>query len=354
MSKAGASETVNEGVGQHQATEQHRSRATIRDVARLAEVSHQTVSRFLRGDKSVKAPAQERIEAAIAELDYRPNLVARAMRDYKTSRLALVVPGGTTASSLQVLAGASKQAHTRGYAIELITIDGAASARVAQLADSGLYEGVISLVEIDQSDIRNRRSVVEVIPQFDSSMRSVGDIADARSVQDLVAQLVGWGHRKFVHVVGNEAHTSARQRRRVYRKAMEQWAREVPGVESVGEWEAGWSGHKARELTAANLSASGATAVIAANDVLAAGVIRGVDDLGLVVPTDVSVTGWDNNRLGELTKPSLTTVFVDHERIGATVVARLLATLHGEPIEPDPSAITQIIWRESTAKLREN
>ncbi|MEU7748917.1 substrate-binding domain-containing protein [Nonomuraea sp. NPDC049158] len=92
----------------------------------------------------------------------------------------------------------------------------------------------------------------------------------------------------------------------------------------------------------------GVTAVIGASDKVAAGAIRGALDRGWKVPQDLSVTGWDDNPLGAILPPSLTTVAMEHEMLGRRVPRRLLATLRDEPIVDDDEPLTQVIWREST------
>ena len=121
-------------------------RPTIRDVARLAGVSHQTVSRHLKHDPTVSPMLAAHIDQAVAQLDYRPNLVARAMRNRSTGRLALVLPAGDARSPSEVLAGANDAAQRAGFALEVVTLPPGElrGGRVAELADSGLYEAVLS------------------------------------------------------------------------------------------------------------------------------------------------------------------------------------------------------------------
>ena len=163
-----------------------RRRPTIREVARLAGVSHQTVSRYLRLDPTINDAMQQRIEQAIIQLDYRPNLVARAMRNHKTGRLALVLPPGTAISSLEILAGAIigglagvvtatliwGEFHERSAIrasqalahVEVVTLGGntqTRAARALELADSGLFEGLIALTPLP---LGTQRSSAQTTP----------------------------------------------------------------------------------------------------------------------------------------------------------------------------------------------
>src|SRR6187401_1159917 len=117
------------------------------DVARLAGVSHQTVSRYLRFQGGLKPATVERVDAAIRELNYRPNLVARSMRTRRSGRVAILIP--TVAfNPARMLAGATAAAHAAGYAVDVLSLEGGAEARterILELADSGQVEGILSL-----------------------------------------------------------------------------------------------------------------------------------------------------------------------------------------------------------------
>jgi DNA-binding LacI/PurR family transcriptional regulator len=323
-------------------------RPTIREVARLAGVSHQTVSRFLRADPTVAVALQDRITAAVVELDYRPNLVARAMRDRRTGRLALLLPAGTAVSSLEMLTGASDAAREAGFVVEVVTLGGPVegrAGRVLELADSGLFEGIVSLtpVPVDDDRLGSFRTPVVVSPEYDEAMRGIGRLADAQRLAEIVEALAALGHRRFLHLGGDYAHTSARRRRQVYLETVERLR-----LESWGVLDCGWSADAARRAVADLPDDCGVTAIVGANDKVAAGAVRGAVERGWTVPDDVSVTGWDNNALGAVMMPSLTTVDVDHEALGRGAVARLVAMLGGAPPEVDDRPLTTVLWREST------
>jgi DNA-binding LacI/PurR family transcriptional regulator len=323
-------------------------RPTIREVARLAGVSHQTVSRYLRFDPRINEANRERIGAAIAELDYRPNLVARAMRDRKTGRLALLLPHGTAGGSLAMITGASEAADEAGYVVEVVMLGGAPqtwSGRALELTASGLFEGIVSLTPLPLSAQRAGigGTPVVVSHDYDDQMRSIGELADASCISELIERLAGDGHRCFLHLAGDRAYTSARRRMQVYLDTIERL-----GLESYGVADCDWLAERARRAVLELPADSGVTAIIGANDVLAAGSVRGAWERGWQLPRDLSVTGWDNNLVGAVMMPALTTVRTDYERLGRRAVTRLLAVLSGRPDPEDPEPISEIIWREST------
>lgn len=324
-------------------------RPTIRDVARLAGVSHQTVSRYLRADSSINDAMRESIRQAIAQLDYRPNLAARAMRNRKTGRLALLMPSGTAISSLEMLAGATDAARDAGYSVEVVILGDPMESRgrrVLELADYGVFEGILSLTPLPALPRRaaSEGTAIVVSPDYDDQMRSIGELADATSASEIIEHLAEQGHRRFLHLAGDYSHTSARARKQVYLETVRRL-----GLDSHGVIDCDWMAARARQAILELPTDSGVTAVIAANDLLATGALRGALERGWRVPHDLSITGWDNNPLGAEMMPTLTTVAVDHERLGRRAVQRLLAALNGVPATEDPSLLTRVIWRESTA-----
>ncbi|KUO20194.1 LacI family DNA-binding transcriptional regulator [Streptomyces dysideae] len=326
-----------------------RRRPTITDVARLAEVSPQTVSRYLRFNGGLKPATLERVEKAIRELDYRPNLVARSMRTQKTGRLAILMPAMAFNPS-RMLAGASATAQASGYFVDVVSAGGGVrprSERLLELADSGQYEGILSLAPVlpSMENKLHQRTTVVISADFDDEMRGIGELADATPIVRMIEHLVALGHSRFFHVAGDGHFASARARRQSYLDTVERL-----GAESLGVFDGDWSGESGIEAIRSLPSDARPTAVIAANDLVAAGVVRGARERGWDVPGDVSVTGWDNVGVGQFMTPSLTTVDVDLERLGSKAMAKLIAGLTNTAPEPNDVSLFRIIWRESTAE----
>ncbi|MEO6085229.1 MAG: LacI family DNA-binding transcriptional regulator [Umezawaea sp.] len=325
-----------------------RRRPTITDVARLAGVSPQTVSRFLRFNGGLKPATVERVENAVRELDYRPNLVARSMRTRKTGRLAILMPAMAFNPS-RMLGGAGATADAAGYFVDVVSAGGgvrARSERLLELADSGQFEGILSLAPILPSvqDQLHQRTGVVISADFDDEMRGIGELADGTPVVQMIEHLAALGHSRFLHVAGDAQFASARARKQSYLDAIERL-----GLKSVGVFDGDWSGESGIQAIRSLPSRSRPTAVIAANDLVAAGVVRGARERGWDVPGDISVTGWDDVDLGQFMTPSLTTVDVDLERLGSKAMTKLIAGLHDMRPEPDEESLFRIIWRESTA-----
>lgn len=328
-------------------TDTRSRKPTIIEVARLADVSHQTVSRFFRAPDGLKPATRQRVEEAIRDLNYRPNLVARSMRTRRTGRLAVVLPA-LTYNPARMLAGASEAAVAAGYSIDVVSHEGGVSERtdrVLDLAESGQVEGILSLAPLlPTAQVLAESTTVTVSADFDDDMRGVGALADGSPVRELVSGLADLGHRRFFHVTGSLDFASARGRRDVYLQAMEEF-----GLESVGVFEGDWSGESGVAAVDSLADDARPTAFIAANDLVAVGVMRGAWQRGWTVPGDICVTGWDNNPIGAFMEPTLTTVEVDLEQLGRNAMSSLISALRGDATPEHPDSLHRVIWRESTA-----
>jgi LacI family repressor for deo operon, udp, cdd, tsx, nupC, and nupG len=322
--------------GPHAAPER-RKRVTLLEVARHAGVSHQTVSRYLRHNGGLKPATVAKIDAAVLALGYRPDLIARSLRTRRSNRLAIVLPELTWFVP-GALRGASAAAHDAGYQIDVVSLEGdefRRRERVLALLDSERVEGILSLTPLGgmlpDSDPAAGAAVV-VVGEYDDKMRSTGVFADGRYAAGLVEHLAGLGHRQFLHVAGAADWASARNRRAVYLRTVQRL-----GLESYGVVEGDWSVRSGYEAARDLPADAGVTAVFAANDHVAFGVVRGLQDRGLRVPQDVSVVGWDDEQFGRYTSPTLTTVSVDRELLGRQAMESLIADVQGRerPRIPD-------------------
>ncbi|MES5824634.1 substrate-binding domain-containing protein [Streptomyces sp. RG80] len=329
-----AGRPVARTAGPGAASDPERKRPTIWEVAKRAGVSHQTVSRFLKNDGGMKPATRERIERAVAELDYRPNLMARSMRTRRSHRITIVLPELSGFVPIPLLRGASAAAHEAGYMTDVVGLEGGESRRarsVLSLLDTRQADGVLSLVPLgDLADGQGagRRPVV-VLGEYDDKLQSRGRLADGRPAEQILRHLADQGHRRFLHVAGSQDWASARNRRAVYLEAVERL-----GLESYGVVDGDWSVRSGYEAARDLPADSGVTAVLAANDYVALGVLRGFQDRGVRVPEEMSVFGWDDEEFTRYFAPSISTVHINKEEVGRQSMLSLLALLRGEP-EPE-------------------
>jgi LacI family transcriptional regulator, repressor for deo operon, udp, cdd, tsx, nupC, and nupG len=177
-------------------------------------------------------------------------------------------------------------------------------------------------------DAAGRRPIV-VYGVYDDRMHARGELADGGPAGLIVRHLAGLGHRRFLHVAGSRDWASAVNRRRVYEQTVAELGLDNYGVVD-GDWTVA-SGYEAARDLPAN---SRVTAILAANDYVALGVIRGLQDRGVRVPQDVSVFGWDNEEFTRYFLPSISTVASDREAIGRQAMTRLIALIRDQPPPP--------------------
>lgn len=324
-------------------------RATILEVAELAGVSHQTVSRYLRfKGEGLKPATRERVEYAITELNYRPNLVARSMRTRVTGRVAVVLPA-LAFNPARMLAGATTKAHDSGFTVEVLSPEGGAelrAERILELADSRQVDGILSFAPVK---LRGEQSAsdtpIVISAEFDDEMRGTGELADAEPIREFVERLASLGHRRFYHVAGDARFPSAVARVEAYEQTVARL-----GLESVGVYAGDWSGDSGIAAVRALAADQRPTAIIAANDLVAVGVIRGARERGWDIPGEISVTGWDNDPIAAFLTPTLTTVSMNLERLGSNAMARLIGVLRKEAPELSTDPISKVHWRESTTE----
>ncbi len=325
-------------------------RPTIHEVAGRAGVSHQTVSRYLRNNGGLKPATVAKVQAAIEELNYRPNRVARSMRTRRTGRIAILLPTVTRLLPLQMLAAASAAAHESGYTIDLVSIEGGAverAARAEELADSGEFEGVLALASLGAAPASWSGVPLVVLADYDDELHGLGALADGAACGEVVRYLSDLGHRSFLHLAGRQSFASARNRRQTF----------LDTIAALGlrgtVIDCDWSGRSGYEAVLSTPQDTDITAVVAANDLMAMGAVRASLSRGWRVPEDLSVFGWDDQELGRFSTPSLSTVAIDRERQGREAMNRLIAIIRGaEPPPIDATSLHKVIPRESTGPVR--
>jgi LacI family transcriptional regulator len=327
------------------------------DVARLAGVSHVTVSRVLNDHPSVRPHTRARVEAAIAELGYRRNSVARALKSGRSSTIGVVIAGSELHELPRVLLGVETAARSAGYWVNLASwqqgVAGDLEETVQRLADQSV-EGVAVIADRPVA----ADALSTIVSRVPLSVVMSGDVPNPRLAsveldQDLgarlvVRHLVALGHREVVHLSGSLRTWDARAR-------VEGWQAEVdatPGLAGElleGDFTAESGYRLGLELAARD--GGPPRAVFAGNDQMAMGVLAAFAERGVVVPRDVSLVGFDDQPGSGFLVPALTTVRQDFVALGSTAVESLLASLRGEAVGHrtiDP----ELVVRRSTAPPR--
>jgi DNA-binding LacI/PurR family transcriptional regulator len=296
------------------------------DVAVLAGVSTQTVSRVSRGLDNVRPATRDRVLAAMAQLGYAPNTAARALRYGSFRTIGMIAHGLARTGESRTIEAVTEAARDEGYTVTLIDVENpssdvvsAAATRLSHQAIDGLVIVRAETVTPDTLALPSRLPVVVSDSRFVGHHPAVGaDQVDG--ARRATQHLLDLGHRTVHHVRGPAGSAPAQLREESWRATLEAAGRPVPDV-VPGDWTAA-SGYDAGRRMAHDPEV---TAVFCANDEMAAGVLRALHEAGRAVPGDVSVVGFDDILLAEYLWPPLTTVVQDFGEIGRRLVARLLS-----------------------------
>ncbi|MFZ4878230.1 LacI family DNA-binding transcriptional regulator [Janthinobacterium sp. Mn2066] len=288
------------------------SGATVHDVARMAGVSAMTVSRVINGRASVSALTRDKVEAAIAALRYRPNLAARAART-GTLRIGLLYSNPSAAFLSEFLVGAMDQCRQGGGQLLLERCDGLASQRtaIACLVEAGVDGILVPPPLCDSAEVLAQLNQMGVPAIAVATARpapgvSAVRIDDYQGALAMTQYLIAQGHRDIGFIEGDPAHTPALLRRQAFEDAMRAAGLAVPPQRVAQGYFTYRSGlDAARELLNGSTRP---TAIFASNDDMAAATLAVAHGMGLQVPQDLSVCGFDNTPVATTVWPELTTI----------------------------------------------
>ncbi|MFJ6894429.1 LacI family DNA-binding transcriptional regulator [Streptomyces hokutonensis] len=330
------------------------------DVARLAGVSQKTVSRVFNDEQYVSADVRRRVLDAAEKLGYRRNNAARALASGRTRSIGVVTLGTALYGPASLLMGVERVVRDTGYALRVVNTMEGDPAGMAGAVDSLLDQGVDGIVisePIDEEGIPGDdgsaapRLNVPILVLGAPSPVSAPLVLTAGDGADLMAHtatehLLELGHMTVHHLAGPQRWYAARDRLDGWRATLTAHGRAVPPPVE-GDWSAA-SGYRAgRELA----EDRGVTAVFAANDDMAIGLIRALTEAGLRVPEDVSVVGFDDIPVAAYVTPPLTTVRQPFDTVAQEGLKRLVHAIENPNAAPLPSSPppVDLIIRTSTA-----
>jgi len=330
--------------------------ATIRDVANLSGVSTKTVSRVLNGDRYVRPETKERILDAIRQLHYHPDPAARSLRNGTTNTVGVVV--GHSADVVfsnpffaEVLRGIGRTLAGGGYKVVLMTYS--RDLTQGELINHRLVDGFI-LMSIAQEDPLIEHLQRMGIPFVVTTKHETAPCVDVDNVLGAylaVTHLTQLGHREIGLVNGPVDLTNCREREQGYHKALQEAGiPHRPDLVVSGPFgdDAGYQmvqhfWHLPDPPTALFVSA----------DLTAIGVMRGAQQIGLTIPDDLSVIGFDGVSLGQYMNPPLTTISQHADRKGTVAAEMLLRLINGEAARPLQVVLPpELIVRQSAGLCR--
>jgi DNA-binding LacI/PurR family transcriptional regulator len=324
----------------------------VRDVAALAGVSRQTVSRVLNDHPEVAVETRERVVAAMTELGYRMNNAARALGTRRSRTLGVLASDALQYGPSRSIAALEASAREVGYWVSAAFADAGDAAAVVSAVDHLVMQGVEGIVVVaphartlEALDALRIGVPVVTLHAADRGARglSVDQAAGARLA---VAALADAGHTRIAHLAGPADWLEAESRAEGFAAELAERGL-VAGPVIEGDWTAG-SGYAA----VAAVREAGVTAVFAANDQMALGLLGGLHEAGLSVPDDVSVVGFDDIPDAAFYWPKLTTVRQDFSELARRAVAVALAGSAGAAASDLQPVAPVLLTRASVAPPR--
>ena len=325
------------------------------DVGRLAGVSHQTVSRVINGSPHVRPETRARVLAAMEELGYRPNPVARALVTGRSKMLGVVSFDTTLYGPASTLFGIERAAHEAGYFIIVASLEALDRASVVDAVERLRRQGVEGILVIAPHTQAGEALLhappdiplvaAEAGPEHGAPVVAVDQVAGAVSATQ---HLLDLGHQTVWHVSGPRDFIEARQRLEGWRSTLE-----AAGVEAPEPLEGDWSPQAGYDMGRRLSGDPSVTAVFVANDQMALGLLRAMHEAGRAVPGELSVVGFDDIPEAAYFLPPLTTVRQDFIEMGRRSLRMLLRTIEtGRRASSESLVPPELIIRGSTARSR--
>lgn len=333
---------------------------TIRDVAKLAKVSMGTVSRVCANSAPVKADTRQRVQTAMQQLGYVPNIAARTMRTQRTMMVGLLVPSFSNPLFSKVAKAAVQALSPAGYSLFLHSSERDAASEISffGLAAQHQMDGVI----VSLSDETNEQ-VATALTRYGGPVvildrdidvdRDVVFSEHADAMRRATKHLIALGHTRIALIAAPKTIRPGRERLRAFDETMRAANIEVPSELIRCAYQSSQYGYnQTHELMS---SRAPPTAIIAAGNDLMHGVLKAVRTLGLAVPQDLSIIGADYPELAEIMTPPVTIIYRDMDLVGETAARLLLTRMTSRDSIIPTSRLhlpSDILLRESTGAPR--
>jgi DNA-binding LacI/PurR family transcriptional regulator len=330
---------------------------TIKDVARESGVNSSTVSRALNNGYGVNEETRKHVIEVATRLNYRTNQVARGLVTGRSHTIGLVVSDIRNPFFAEVARGAEDAAHRAGHDLVLCNSDLKAEKQMsyfdsllAKRVDGIVMNSVAVLSHAQQDQLRAAGVPIVLLNRSSDYRRFSSVLGDNLQGGEIAGNyLIDLGHTKVVHITGPRAHGNLADRAKGFLKAFHDRGLPEPGV-IYGEHTFAGGYESANQLLGPDRSI---TAIFAGNDVLAFGCIRTAIEKGLRIPDDLSIIGFDNVEISQITSPPLTTVDQPKYEIGRAAIEMLLNMMAKDGIcEPEHRIIgVRLIERQSCRRV---
>lgn len=347
--------------------------ATIKDIAKRANVSPATVSYVLNNSAQISQETRERVLKAAQELQYQPNNLAKSLRKRKSMTIGVVAEDITVFCTPEIIDGINRYLEGKGYHIILNNL------RLVKKVGNNYSQVLKHIKEIKQSINVLLTRQIEGIIYIGFHMRDVAPIIEGINIPivctycyssaghysvncddfmggyEITKHLLENGHRNIGLITGPVDSLPSQERLRGFKAALREYGIEYDeSLIKIGNWEYD-SGYKsAMEL----LERTNLTAIFAMNDLMACGVMDAAKELGIKIPDELSVAGFDNREFSYFHDPKLTTVKMPLDEIGVEAAKLILKSIeengkeeNNEANEKNIKLKCQVVYRESTKKV---
>ncbi len=323
---------------------------TIRDVAAHAGVSYQTVSRVLNDRPDVAEETRQHVKQIIAELGYRPNRAAKSLAGRQSCVLGAIVRGFNYFGPSQLVAEAEYAASQEGYDLLVDSVSDSSEAEIGAAIDrmdGWSVDGILININVPETLVHRLAHIpiVQTEVRTGTTLPAVF-VNQEHGIRQAVEHLLDLGHTRFAEISGPFDWIEAVMRDKAWKETLKRHGI-TPGPSIESDWTVEGGYHAATYLLEMGRPF---TALVAGNDEMVIGAIHALQDHGLEVPHDVSVTGMDDIPLAAHIRPPLTTIRQDFRGFGSAAIHYLLELIKNPNARPDQRAVfPELIVRLSTA-----
>jgi LacI family transcriptional regulator len=329
---------------------------TIKDIAKLAGVSHTTVSRAMNDSPLINEETKQRIRALGEKLGYTPNLYAKSLVSDRSHHIGLfftTLYTGTSAGFFHDAVRGVSEVLRSGYQLVVKGIDDCRTGGFHSITGKS-FDGIVAVSQSEEDDdfldyVQERGIPLVVLNRQLEEGRCINIVSDeADGVRSMVHYLLGLGHRSVAMIGGKASFKSSAVRRRGYEAALTEAGIAVRAEQvETGEYTVASGLAAMRRLLSLR---DRPTAVFCANDQMALGAMKAIAEAGMRVPDDIAVAGFDDDMFAAYVTPALTTVRRPIAEMSRMAAQRLLQVIERERTEPETVYVrTELVLRESAA-----
>lgn len=323
------------------------------DVASRAGVSHQTVSRVLNNHKNVSEKTRVKVMNAMQELDYRPNLAARALVTGKTATFGVLSHNTTLFGPASTLHAFQSAAREKSYKTSIYSPKDEDRDSIISGIQELINDGVDGIVII-APQLQDTNEIINAIGKYpavlvegeSSTLLPSVNVDQVFGSYEMTKYLINLGHKNIAHISGPKDWYESQKRLAGFKNALDE-----NNLDCSFTYEGDWSARSGYNLTKEIIKNKKITAIFAGNDSMALGALKAINESGLQVPQDISLVGFDDAPESQFLSPALTTARQDFQEVGAQALNLLLDLINKKKTAKNVSIKPKILIRESATHM---